>query len=52
MRKEPHESRDALRSNVKDEFDARGKKRSRKDAQGCMRVRKEKHEEEDRVLNI
>lgn len=32
MRKEPHESREALRrSNVKDEFDARGKKRSRKE---------------------
>ena len=32
MRKEPHESRGALRrSNVKGEFDARGKKRSRKE---------------------
>ena len=32
MGKEPHESREALRrSNVKDEFDARGKKRSRKE---------------------
>lgn len=32
MRKETHENRDAVRrSNVKDEFDARGKKRSRKE---------------------
>lgn len=32
MRKGPHESREALRrSNVKDEFDVRGKKRSRKE---------------------
>ena len=32
MRKEPHESLEALRrSNVNDEFDARGKKRSRKE---------------------
>lgn len=32
MRKEPHEIREALRrSSVKDEFDARGKKRSRKE---------------------
>lgn len=31
MRKETHENREALRrSNVKDELDARGKKRSRK----------------------
>lgn len=32
MRKETHENRDAVRrSNVKDEFDVRGKKRSRKE---------------------
>lgn len=32
MRKETHENRDAVRrSNVKDEFDERGKKRSRKE---------------------
>ena len=32
MRKETHENREALRrSNVKDELDARGKKRSRRE---------------------